>query len=444
MLRESSRSYWERCFEIRSQDIDSCDETSGSFDGTLLETDPGRRRLRTLDDEIEAIAELLRSAKTRHNDACYASRLSDDLLALVFKAWIDDTVADLEDEAEIDHVPRVQDEDTISFSGYADTTGTDPPRFSTPDLLDSAWVVCSFVCQRWRRVALGTPSLWRDVPLDLGPQWLRRFLARSRGVPQLRFYGNISYPSIPPYHWTLDLSRTEVLSLRARDRSIFWSFLGWPRSGREGLTALRRIELSAATTTHYSDTPCLTRCSMPLGSWLSASPYIQKVSLSNVPVEGKAPSSPIYNLTHLSIINDVCQWSGQPCSSVTLATTPEDVVELLKMTPALRTLILIDAFYWAHSQQSMQMDVVAYLPRLEVFVWDDHIGRDFNEDFLDHIDHPSAQTRLFFSNPSPILEDKVDHIVRQAFSYFQKFPPNAEGGTLALLYNPPSHTSFLS
>ncbi|VDB84974.1 unnamed protein product [Peniophora sp. CBMAI 1063] len=47
-----------------------------------------------------------------------------------------------------------------------------------------SWIsATSHVCSRWRAVALGTPTLWADIPVDLGVRWANKFVQRSRPAP---------------------------------------------------------------------------------------------------------------------------------------------------------------------------------------------------------------------------------------------------------------------
>ncbi|KAI0262739.1 hypothetical protein BC834DRAFT_373518 [Gloeopeniophorella convolvens] len=306
-----ANSYWDRCFQSRTQSVDQHTLRSG---GHPLDEDSGRRRRETLDDEINAILALLDSAKARRNDACSVSQLPDDVLSLVFKALIDDTVAVLQARANLDHAPRLfVEEDIISDDSESDDSefsesqpSSQPSSPLCPELFDPLryrWVICTFVCRRWRRVALGAPSLWKDVLVDLGPTWFQRFLTRSNGARGIQFYGFVS----PSYEvltgqrlsYSLDLSRTEVLSLRAKGRHALASFLRWFSFSEHPMVALKRVELSAIT-------PLLKieyLREFPLGDCLSASPSLQYVSLSNIiPSWNPAPPLPMQALTYLLVM----------------------------------------------------------------------------------------------------------------------------------------------
>ncbi|KAI9507732.1 hypothetical protein F5148DRAFT_980922 [Russula earlei] len=88
--------------------------------------------------------------------------------------------------------------------------------------LDAAPLNISHVCQRWRDIALSTPTLWRRVilaPSDLLSTWLfvspptQAFLGRSKGVPTEVFY------AAPPIKTNKDSAptlRSVLTALRVR------------------------------------------------------------------------------------------------------------------------------------------------------------------------------------------------------------------------------------
>ena len=45
------------------------------------------------------------------------------------------------------------------------------------------WVNITYVCSRWRKLALDDASLWTDVPVVLGTRWLKEFMWRSKEMP---------------------------------------------------------------------------------------------------------------------------------------------------------------------------------------------------------------------------------------------------------------------
>ncbi|TFY72393.1 hypothetical protein EVG20_g632 [Dentipellis fragilis] len=62
-----------------------------------------------------------------------------------------------------------------------------PPRYLVVwggrKVLCRGWILVTYICRRWRSVALDDPRLWIDIPFLLGPTWTQEFLRRSRNVP---------------------------------------------------------------------------------------------------------------------------------------------------------------------------------------------------------------------------------------------------------------------
>jgi hypothetical protein len=56
------------------------------------------------------------------------------------------------------------------------------------------WVAITYVCQRWRAVALGFRRLWFTISTDLSPRWIAAFLERSSHAPK---YVNIYVGPLP-------------------------------------------------------------------------------------------------------------------------------------------------------------------------------------------------------------------------------------------------------
>ncbi|KAI0317417.1 hypothetical protein OF83DRAFT_1283445 [Amylostereum chailletii] len=46
-----------------------------------------------------------------------------------------------------------------------------------------SWVAITYVCRRWRAVAIAYPSLWCQISLDAGLSWLTTFTERSTAIP---------------------------------------------------------------------------------------------------------------------------------------------------------------------------------------------------------------------------------------------------------------------
>ncbi|KAI0262707.1 hypothetical protein BC834DRAFT_788632, partial [Gloeopeniophorella convolvens] len=109
--------------------------------------------LQLLEDEIESVATRLAGLKARRNATLPVSRLPFDALILIFESY----------------------KDAFNEAGA--------PSSSSISTAKLGWIVCSHVCRRWRQIILGTPSLWQDLIVDLGPAWLEESIHRSKPFP---------------------------------------------------------------------------------------------------------------------------------------------------------------------------------------------------------------------------------------------------------------------
>ena len=73
---------------------------------------------------------------------------------------------------------------------------SDPPVFVNPRYPPS-WIAISYVCQRWRAVALDFRKLWSTITLDLSPKWISACLKRSAYAPK-RVDVEVGPPPTPP------------------------------------------------------------------------------------------------------------------------------------------------------------------------------------------------------------------------------------------------------
>ncbi|KAI0053128.1 hypothetical protein FA95DRAFT_1601172 [Auriscalpium vulgare] len=58
-----------------------------------------------------------------------------------------------------------------------------PRSWHTTYASSSGWVGVTYVCQRWRVIALEHSGLWVHVPLTMGPMWAKEFAKRAQKLP---------------------------------------------------------------------------------------------------------------------------------------------------------------------------------------------------------------------------------------------------------------------
>ena len=64
-------------------------------------------------------------------------------------------------------------------STASDVSYEDPVRICDPAF---GWLRITFVCRRWRYIAIEYPFLWTQLTYNLGPRWLDEFIVRSKGA----------------------------------------------------------------------------------------------------------------------------------------------------------------------------------------------------------------------------------------------------------------------
>ena len=52
----------------------------------------------------------------------------------------------------------------------------------TPPTIWMGWLRITFVCARWRRIAVEEARLWSEPNFRLGPKWRNEFIRRSKGA----------------------------------------------------------------------------------------------------------------------------------------------------------------------------------------------------------------------------------------------------------------------
>ena len=232
----------------------------------------------------------MQSQKAQRNAILPIFRLPPEVLVLIFKACRDGDI------------------DTI-HSTYI------------RELPEHSWMECSRVCQRWRHIIFGTPSLWTDTIV-------------SQGWPK---------PSAS------DLSRADRISLEATFQSTLTSFL---RGFRFSSTILKTIELTV-TIRKEDDV-------VPLGLLLHNFPALERISLYDCLVNWKPPPLPSHSLKSMKILMNDHEMEGRDSMEFSNAT---DASEFLRNTPSLEALTLIYGFPCRYHQDT-GTDKIIELPCL--------------------------------------------------------------------------------
>ncbi|VDB83207.1 unnamed protein product [Peniophora sp. CBMAI 1063] len=161
--RAASQDAWD--IFLRSR-FESC--ARASFEDTAV------KRAHLADLELETMLERVVFARQQRNKVMGACRLPPEVLSNVFSL----VQLDKGCRPKVRRVegPAIDEEPQDPTAGYS-----------------SGWMCLLHVCSYWRQTALGTPSLWCNVPcLDVHPDSIPTLLARSRGLPlSLVLYGSI-------------------------------------------------------------------------------------------------------------------------------------------------------------------------------------------------------------------------------------------------------------
>ncbi|KAI0045658.1 hypothetical protein FA95DRAFT_1479596, partial [Auriscalpium vulgare] len=109
-----------------------------------------------IDEESAALRRILSAVYTRRNALSLSCRIPPEVLATIFAFCRDDSVEDAE------RLP-----------------------VHSESRLDSHrnWIRITHVCRRWRDVALDCSSLWWDVDLAYGPDWMEEIITRAKNTP---------------------------------------------------------------------------------------------------------------------------------------------------------------------------------------------------------------------------------------------------------------------
>ncbi|VDB95469.1 unnamed protein product [Peniophora sp. CBMAI 1063] len=229
-----------------------------------------------------------------------------------------------------------------------------------------AWIpAVTHVCSRWRSVAVNDPSLWTDVPVVLGFEWLRTFVERSRMETITLDWKSLKHIEEGLLQHTLnrDWVMKEVLPrISGRTRNLIAIFdehftprlssCSWPML--EELSVVCHSSFEAANALLNQDIPCLRRLCWQCRSEDFPFDAPSLSSLTNLRLELPRGSydtlmvplidllSRITSLKHLqlySVKRGFEAWGRQPGPCRTCL-SPQRVQEI----PSLKTLLLEATF----------------------------------------------------------------------------------------------------
>ncbi|KAI0056498.1 hypothetical protein BV25DRAFT_1571468 [Artomyces pyxidatus] len=211
------------------------------------------------------------------------------------------------------------------------------------------WIEVTYVCRRWRQVALDNPSLWGRISFRMSSSWLKEMLARSRSAPIVitetgYYYHPVPQP-IPPV-FDMQMSRISTIDI---------CFNPWLLPAvTDALNSLPapRLELLYLGQEHYESAPIV---------HLPRSPVLRRLRFNNLTFSWKSMASS--DLSHLEI-------SVKQNFPSTLGKGPqanpaqcEDFISFLQNTPRLETLILEHCLP-PHQERPSEAVNVIQLPHL--------------------------------------------------------------------------------
>ncbi|KAF9482556.1 hypothetical protein BDN70DRAFT_874912 [Pholiota conissans] len=133
--------------------------------------------LRTIDEVIAVHLASLSALRFQRNNIVPISRLPPEILSRVF-LFTQKTL----------HVQYDWDD-----SPFFDDSSEEANPFGNP----SDWIAVTQVCSHWRNIALNTPDLWIEPPID-NVQWLEEMLTRSKDAGLVITADFNSKPSVAP------------------------------------------------------------------------------------------------------------------------------------------------------------------------------------------------------------------------------------------------------
>jgi hypothetical protein len=418
----SIESYWISCFQRGPANLPDRPEivslTAEPASGDILGV---------LDHEIKFVTGLVRSLRERRNAISPISRLPLEVLVLIFKSYRDDDSRVRRRARNPQNLSHLTDGYSGCSCVYCDLTRAGL----------SGWIVCSRVCQRWRNIVLGTPSLWSDIVVQWGPLWLDRSLILSRPVPTIRFLGYLEYEEPDQTPDPSDLSRADMISLVSEWQSLPTSFV---RGFRFTSPILKTIELTVTkfeSATRWSGDR---EVPLPLGLLLHNFPTLERISLHGCVVNWEPPPLPSYSLRFMEIITvSITVEEGIVSAKLGNAKT---AVDFFQNTPVLETLALRYGFPASSKyHEDTRTEKSIELPCLqELFLEEGHVK--WCSYFFGRLEFPatsSVQLGFHYDFGGSKGKNLITSYLRQRFH-----DVDVANGYLALLYAKESRSSLYS
>ncbi|KAI0058004.1 hypothetical protein BV25DRAFT_1325743 [Artomyces pyxidatus] len=224
-----------------------------------------------------------------------------------------------------------------------------PPRPSLPSttrITGLGWINLTHVCRFWRQVALGEPTLWADLNVDLGPKWTAVMLERSKSVPisvSRGVFSEVTTLGGTPQDWRLE-SIIEVVSKHH-------SHLGQLQlTGDSNIVPVVAKLLSSSTPVLQSldlqintewDDVRNTIPTPPFESVVTSAPQLRFIVMTRCQPSWAYPLP--YPLTHLEIRLPTAAMRlgvGDPGVTAVSPLAFDNIVASLRNMPGLKTLIL--------------------------------------------------------------------------------------------------------
>ncbi|KAI0045653.1 hypothetical protein FA95DRAFT_1680321 [Auriscalpium vulgare] len=201
-----------------------------------------------LDEESAALRRVLSAIYTRRNALFLSCRIPPEVLTIIFAFCRDDSVEDVE---------------LTNHSKSLDSHRN--------------WIRITHVCRRWRDVALNCSSLWWDVNLAYGPDWMEEIITRAKNTP-------IIFRRESPDFFVTDRLLDVVRSRLPRMKGLRWKGGNMLREDSAERTFWRLLADPAPilVALELNASILSSPVSLPDNLFAGTAPRLQRVRLSNI------------------------------------------------------------------------------------------------------------------------------------------------------------------